>query len=438
MLTQFQITLADKYDLLPNKKLLLAISGGIDSMVLLDLAVKSKLNFAVAHCNFQLRGEESDKDQEFVTAYCKKHQIQLHLKSFDTNQYASDNKTSIQIAARELRYQWFFELKETLRFDYIVTAHHLDDNLETFMINLLRGTGIEGLVGIQENKGVIRPLLNFSKVEIEKYASDAHIKWREDASNASDNYLRNKLRHHAIPLLKELNPEFLTAFQKTTGYLKEVQDFSQEAIEIILNEILEEKKESVIMDIEKLRTYRNYKFIIYNWLSDYGFSAWQDIYDLIDAQSGKCILSEKYTLLKNRNELILSKTKTIDVDVVYPIEDGNTTIDFPISLTFTEVDSIPEEIGINEIFVDKSLLNFPMFVGKCKEGAYFYPFGMQGKKKKLSKFFKDMKLSLFEKENTWILYSDKQVVWVIGMRADERFKVTDCTTSILKIEFKPL
>lgn len=438
MLTEFQKTLSDKYDLPPNKKLLLAISGGIDSMVLLDLAVKSKLNFAVAHCNFNLRGKESDKDQKFITDYCQTNKIQLYLKLFDTNQYATANKTSIQIAARELRYEWFFEIKNTLGYHYIITAHHLDDNLETFMINLLRGTGIEGLVGIQENKGVIRPLLHFSRAEIEKYAATEHIKWREDASNASDNYLRNKLRHHAIPLLKELNPEFLSAFQKTTNYLKEVQDFSKEAIEIMLATILEEKKDSVVLDIEKLKPYKNYKFILYNWLANYGFSAWQDIYDLIDAQSGKFVFSEKYTLLKNRNELVLSTTKTIDTNSVYPIEDANTNIDFPISLTFTEVDCIPKEIGVNEIFVDKSLLNFPIFVGKCKEGAYFYPFGMQGKKKKLSKFFKDMKLSLFGKENSWILYSDKQVVWVIGMRADERFKVTDCTTSILKIEFKPL
>lgn len=438
MLTDFQKTLAHKYNLQPHKKLLLAISGGIDSMVLLDLAVRSNLNFAVAHCNFNLRENESDKDQAFITAYCKTHQIQFHLNTFDTHRYAAHNKTSIQIAARELRYQWFYELRDTLDYQYIVTAHHLDDNLETFLINLLRGTGIEGLVGIQEDKGVIRPLLNFSKVEIEKYASEQQIKWREDASNASDNYLRNKLRHHAIPLLKELNPEFLRAFQKTTAYLKEVQDFSNEAIELILKDILEHKNDRVILDIPKLKTFRNYKFILYNWLADYGFSAWQDIYELIDAQSGKHILSDKYTLLKNRNELVLSITQSINTTVVYPIEDATTAIDYPISLTFTEVDHIPKEISINEIFVDKSLLKYPMFVGKHKEGTYFYPFGMQGKKKKLSKFFKDMKLSLFEKENTWILYSDKQVVWVIGMRADERFKVTDCTTSILKIEFKPL
>lgn len=438
MLTGFQKILSDKYDLLPNKKLLLAISGGIDSMVLLDLAVKAKMNFAVAHCNFNLREEESDADQKFIAEYCETNQIELHLKSFDTKEYATANKTSIQIAARELRYQWFFELKNTLGYQYIVTAHHLDDNLETFMINFLRGTGIEGLVGIQENNEVIRPLLNFSRKEIEKYAATEHIEWREDTSNASDNYLRNKLRHHAIPLLKELNSELLRAFQKTTGYLKEVQDFSHEAIEIILDEILEEKNNSVVLAIDKLKTYRNYKFILYNWLSNYGFSAWQDIYELMDAQSGKYVLSEKFTLLKNRNELVLSLTKTIDTEAVYPIEINQANIDFPIRLTFTEVDCIPKDIGINEIFVDKSLLIFPMFVGKCKEGTYFYPFGMQGKKKKLSKFFKDMKLSLFEKENTWILYSDKQVVWVVGMRADERFKITDCKTSILKIEFEPL
>lgn len=432
MLTEFQKQLSKKYNLLQSKKLLLAISGGIDSMVLLDLMLKSQMDISVAHCNFNLRGEESDSDENFVKDYCKQNNIPCFVNNFDTEKYASENKKSIQISARELRYDWFFELKNKYKFDYIVTAHHLDDSLETFFINLSRGTGIEGLTGIRESENIIRPLLDFSREEIEQYASENKIQWREDASNQSDKYLRNNIRHNIVPLFKEINPEFLNSFSKTMSYLQEVQSFSDEAVNEILYKLLVDKNNVNHLKISKLLEYKNYKFILYKWLSEYGFTAWNDIYNLIDSQSGKFVETENFRLLKNRNELILSKKNNEVLDDEFLISEDKTN--YPIRLIISEVNQISETNNPNEIYVDKNLLKFPLTLRKYKEGQYFYPFGMQGKKKKISKFFKDEKLSVLDKENIWILYSDNQVVWIVGRRADERFKITANTTSILKIE----
>lgn len=433
MLTEFQKQLSKKYNLLQSKKLLLAISGGVDSMVLLDLMFKTQMNISVAHCNFNLRGEESNQDEAFVLNYCKENNIPCFVNNFDTEKYASENKKSIQISARELRYDWFFELKKEHKFDYIVTAHQLDDSLETFFINLSRGTGIEGLTGIRENENIIRPLLDFSREEIEQYAIKNNIKWREDSSNVSDKYLRNNIRHNIVPLFKELNPDFLNSFSKTIDYLQEIQSFSEEVSEEILHKLLVQENNHNYLKINELLKYTNYKFILYKWLSKYGFSAWNDIYNLIDSQSGKFVETENFRLLKNRNELILyEKNKGFSEEEFLILGDE---IYYPIHLKISEVSQFSEMNNPNEIYVDKNLLKFPLVIRKYKEGEYFYPFGMQGKTKKMSKFFKDEKLSNLEKENTWILYSDNQVVWIIGKRLDERFKITSNTTSILKIDY---
>lgn len=434
MFTEFQNQLSKKYNLLQSKNLLLAVSGGIDSMVLLDLMRRLEFNLTVAHCNFSLRASESDLDENFVVNYCKQNNIPVYIKRFDTKKYAFENKQSIQVSARELRYQWFLELKEKHRYDYIITAHHLDDSLETFFINLSRGTGIEGLTGIRESENIIRPLLGFSRVEIEEYAAENHIEWREDASNQSDKYLRNKIRHQIVPFFKELNPDFLNSFSKTISYLQEVQSFSDEVSEEILYKLLVEENNRNYLKINELLKYKSYKYILYRWLSQYGFTAWNDIYNLVESQSGKFVETEDFKLLKNRNELILSKKNKGFYDEEFLIS-GEETITYPIHLKISEVSQVSEMNNPNEIYVDKNLLNFPILLGKWKEGEYFYPFGMQGKKKKISKFFKDEKLSVLDKENTWILYSDNQVVWIVGKRLDERFKVTSNTTSILKIEY---
>lgn len=432
MLSEFQNKLLKKYGKILSKKLLLAVSGGIDSMVLLDLMQKSKLNISVAHCNFCLRGEESDEDERFVTDYCKEKSIPIYVKQFDTQKIAYQNKQSIQIAARELRYQWFFELKNEYGFDFIAIAHHLDDSLETFFINLSRGTGIEGLTGIRENENIIRPLLDFSRKEIEHYAKQNDIKWREDSSNYSDKYLRNTIRHNIVPLFKELNGDFLNSFSKTINYLQEVQAFSDEAVGEILNKLLLQENDFIVLKINKLKKYKNYKFILYKWLSKYGFTAWNDVYNLTEAQSGKFIETENLRLLKNRDELILYKKNNVTSGEFLIFEDK---ITYPIKLYFSEESHVTDTTSGNVIFVDKNVLKFPLILRKYKEGEYFYPFGMQGKKKKISKFFKDEKLSVLDKENTWVLYSGNQVVWIVGQRLDERFKVTSNTTTILKIEY---
>jgi len=433
MFREFQDRLLKKYDGIQQKKLLLAISGGVDSMVLLHLMLKNQMNISVAHCNFNLRGEDSNKDKSLVVNYCKENQISCFTTSFDTKEYASEKKVSIQIAARELRYKWFFELKEEHQFDYIATAHHLDDSLETFFINLSRGTGIEGLTGIRENDNIIRPLLEFSKKEIENYAIENNIEWREDISNQSDKYLRNKIRHTIVPLFKELNPEFLNTFSKTIGYLQQEEAFSEEASSVILGKLIDEVGSNMHLKINQLLRYKNYRFILYKWLSRYGFSAWKDIYNLVESQSGRFVETGDFKLLKNRNELILFKKEKIFSDEEFLILENK--IDYPIAIQLSEVEQISDKDNPDIIYVDKNLLKFPLVIRKYKEGEYFYPFGMQGKKKKISKFFKDEKLSVLDKENTWILYTDDQIVWVVGKRLDERFKVTPNTTSILKVEY---
>jgi tRNA(Ile)-lysidine synthase len=434
MKNQLQNHLENHYPNLWENRLLLAVSGGIDSMVLLDLLHKLNLNITIAHCNFKLRGKDSEDDKKFVVLYAQNHNIPFFVKDFDTESYAQEQKLSIQLAARKLRYDWFFELKERHGFDYIATAHHLDDSLETFFINLSRGTGLEGLLGIRENENVIRPLLNFSKSDIQQYASENNLMWREDASNDSDKYLRNKIRHHLIPILKEINPDFLQSFQKTREYLQATQNFTDEVSSKILNKVLVEKENFISLDLNQFNQYKNKEFILYQWLAPYGFRAWNDIYDLLDAQSGKYVESENYRLLKNRNELLLSPKNSLPIEEEFFIKEEESSVNHPIKLRISEVETISEINNPNIIYVDKYLLNFPLSFRKWQKGDYFYPYGMNGQKKKVSKFFKDEKLSLFEKENAWLLCSENQIIWVIGKRLDHRFAVTNQTTSILKIE----
>ena len=436
MLLNLKNHIVSKFPFLENKKLFLAVSGGLDSMVLLHLFQQLPYEIAVLHCNFQLRGMESFGDQDFIQKYCDQNNIPFFTTQFDTDAFAKDYKLSTQVAARELRYNWFYELLETHQFNYVLTAHHADDNLETFIINLSRGTGLEGLIGIpEENDKIIRPLLPFSRDEILKYAKENNIEWREDSSNASNKYLRNKIRHDLVPVLKEINPDFLNSFQKTQSYLRESNEMVEDASIMIYQQVAKEEGNEIHFDLAQLKRLPNYKSYLYQWLKEFGFLAWKDIYDLTDSQSGKQILSSEYRLLKNRTTLILSPVSDPDPDEEYLIEENSTEVNFPLKLKL----SVVEEITINSnrtIFVDAKKIRFPLLLRKWKEGDSFYPFGMKGKSKKVSKLFKDEKLSLIEKENMWILCSDDQIVWVTGIRQDERFKITDASKKILKIEIQ--
>lgn len=432
MLNQFKNNINNRFTFLKGKRFLIAVSGGIDSMVALHLFQQLKMDFAVAHCNFNLRRSESDEDEQFVKNYCKINNIPFFIQSFDTKKYAEENNLSIQVTARNIRYEWFYNLLAIEKLDFIVTAHHQDDTIETFLINLTRGTGLDGLTGIPEiNDKIVRPLLSFSREEIENYAKENTIKWREDSSNSSDKYLRNKIRHDVVPVLKELNPSFLQSFQNTINHLKQSKTVLDNHSKTVLSELISYKESNQILDIEKLIQLKNYQFYLYQWLNDYGFTAWNDIYDLVLSQTGKKVIGNDCFVLKNRNQLILSFIVQKTEDEEFIIEKGQDSIFFPIKMSLCNVSYISKEDS-NCIFVDEETISFPLLIRKWKEADFFYPKGMIGKKK-ISKFFKDEKYSLIDKLNTWLLCSDNQIVWIIGKRQDDRYKTTITTTKLLKI-----
>lgn len=436
MLSNFKNHISSRFPFPEKTKLFLAVSGGLDSMVLLHLFQQLPYEIAVLHCNFQLRGLESFGDQNFIQNYCDQNNIPVFVTQFDTEAFAEDYRLSTQVAARELRYNWFYELLETHKFDYILTAHHADDNLETFIINLSRGTGLDGLIGIPEqNDKIIRPLLPFSRDEILKYAQQNNIEWREDSSNASNKYLRNKIRHDLVPVLKEINPDFLKAFQKTQSYLQESQEMVEDASIMIYQQVAKEAGDEIHFDLNQLKKLPNYKSYLYQWLNEFGFLAWNDIYDLVDGQSGKQVFSAEFRLLKDRTVLILKPFSDVSQNEEYEISESDTEVNYPLKLSLCNVSHIT--INSNKvIFVDAEKIRFPLILRKWNEGDVFYPFGMNGKSKKVSKLFKDEKLSLIEKEKTWILCSNNQIVWVVGIRQDERFKIENASNKILKIELQ--
>ncbi|MNQ24792.1 tRNA(Ile)-lysidine synthase [compost metagenome] len=436
MLEKLKNHLAESFPFLEQKKLFLAVSGGLDSMVLLHLFQQLPYEIAVLHCNFQLRGLESFGDQNFVQEYTDTNGIPLFFTQFDTTAFANDYKLSTQVAARELRYNWFYEQLETKNFDYVLTAHHADDNLETFLINLSRGTGLDGLTGIPpQNDRIIRPLLPFSRQDIENYAKENTIQWREDSSNASDKYLRNKIRHNLIPILKELNPAFMSSFEKTQNYLQEAQTMVEDASIIVYQQVAKQEDDAIYFDLKQLKRLPNYKSYLYQWLNEFGFKAWDDVYDLVESQSGKQVFSTDYRLLKDRDSLILSPLNLENKNQEYYIETPQEQINIPLNLSFSKVAEI-SIVSNTTIFVDEDKLQFPLVLRHWREGDSFQPFGMEGKSKKVSKLFKDEKLSLIEKENTWLLCSNNQIVWVLGIRQDDRFKIDNTTKNLLKIQIE--
>ncbi len=433
---QFKEHINKNLPFLKENKLLVAISGGVDSVVLTHLLCDLGFEVSLAHCNFNLRAEESDADENFVLDLDDKLDLEVFIESFDTNAFVEANKLSIQLAARQLRYDWFQSLVEQLNFDYVLTAHHADDNLETFLINLSRGTGLDGLTGIPEiNNYIIRPLLPFSRETIERYARDKNITWREDSSNQSNKYLRNALRHEVIPKLKQLNATFLENFNKTQAYLQESKTIIQDRVDEVYEQVVDKiSDEDVYFNIEKIQQLSNPKAYLYQLLNAYGFTEWDDVFHLLSAQSGKQVFSKKHILLKDRDYLILSEKKAEQQDVTIVIEnDIDQQTNTPFGTIKIETVTALAETNPKTLYVDKSLLKFPLNVRIWQKGDYFYPLGMPGKKK-LSKFFKDEKLSLLDKERILVLISGKEIVWVIGKRPDDRFKVTAKTQHILKIQ----
>ena len=442
MLATFTEHINTNFSFLKNKKLLVAISGGIDSVVLVYLLNQLNFDISLAHCNFQLRGEDSDLDEKFVKKLADQLQLPIFTKSFATPEFAKKEKLSIQLAARKLRYDWFKVIIKENKLDYILTAHHADDSLETFLINMIRGTGLDGLTGIPErNENILRLLLPFTREQIEKYAEDNTIVWRDDSSNAEIKYVRNKIRHDVIPVLKKLNPSLLTSFNKTLQNLKGSRQIIKDSIEnlkgivIILTEVGIQK-----IDIEKLKEFNNPQAYLYELLNDFGFTEWNDIADLLQAQSGKQIVSSTHRLVKDRDFLLLTDidSKRIkEKEKIYEVSEKDRIVeieDFKLEVSDVKTVSIEGKTQ-NAAFIDRDKLKFPLIVRKWKNGDYFYPSGMQGKKK-LSKFFIDNKMSVLQKEKIWLLCSSNEIIWVIGKRLDDRYKAIVTTQNILKIELK--
>lgn len=399
-------------------------------MVLADLLIKLHYGVALAHCNFSLRGSESDGDEVFVNKYGEDKQLKVHTKRFDTHAYAETHKISIQLAARELRYRWFEKLLNDFQYDYLLTAHHLDDDIETFMINLSRGTGLRGLTGIpMQNQKILRPLLDFSRAEIHEYAVKNNVIWREDSTNKNTDYMRNNLRHTVIPALKKVTPEFLQNFQTTRKNLQAAEMLLNDYLQHVAQKVFTRKGIALHLHIPTLKALPNYRELMYELLSEYQFTEWNDVKNLIDTQTGKIVYSRTHQLLKNRDELILSERKPYEAEVYVLSEKG---ISHPITIVVEEVKAV-EVTDKWTIFVDKDKIVFPLKLSRWKEGDFFYPFGMKGKKK-LSKFFKDEKLSLNEKKAVWILHDNEKIIWVVGYRPDNRVRVTEDTTEVLKIK----
>lgn len=436
MFYSFQQNLKATFSNILSKRILLATSGGVDSMVMLDLFLKTfnKEQLAVAHCNFQLRSNESEEDATFIQDFCKLHQIEFFSKRFNVQEFKDSNSVSVQMAARELRYKWFEELLKSHCFDFLATAHHLNDQAETFLMHLIRGTGLDGLQGIPEkNNFIIRPLLNFSREDILSYANKNRLNWREDSSNESIKYFRNSVRHQIIPLFKEKNPSFLQSFQETLNHLKDSKQLIEDALEHFKTSAMQRKNDGIYFDIDKVKKFKNHAIYLYEILKSYGFHSKKELSMLLLAQSGKGLVSQNYCLLKNRNHLILER-KNNSEDVVYQIDKINQKLNLPIILKFNYLKENSNEIfSKNEICIDAEKVSFPLYLRKKRMGDFFYPTKMLGKKK-LSKYFKDEKFSIFDKEKIWVLTTnDHEIIWIIGHRADRRFEIQPNTQSIIKI-----
>jgi tRNA(Ile)-lysidine synthase len=444
LFNRFKIHLQNNFQEIGSKKLLLAVSGGVDSMVLLDLLAKLGMKLNLAHCNFNLRGEDSNKDEALVKSVAKENDFNLHVIQFDTKEYAQLHKCSIQMAARDLRYTWFEELLRENEYDYLLTAHHSDDNMETFFINLSRGTGIDGLCGIPEkSEHVLRPLLPFCKEEILSYAKEQNLRWREDLSNQDSKYLRNKIRAELIPLFKELNPSFFETFESTINNLQGSRDLINDRMKIVKQLLIEQGDDSdpylMRFKIDKLLELSNNAAYLYQLFHPYGFNQYEDIRSLLNSQSGKQLYSKSHRLVKNRGFLLLSKiSECDDAETVIELQENQKSIDLDGAQLVMESIHLTKpwardqaSLGPETAYFDRDLLTYPLTVRKWEKGDYFYPIGMSGKKK-LSKFFKDEKYSLLQKENIWLLCSGAHIIWVIGKRIDNRYIVSDKTKNILK------
>lgn len=456
LLIRFLDSIKTQQLFLPTDKLLLAVSGGADSVVLCELCRQAGFDFIVAHCNFRLRGKESERDKAFVEKLAKKYDIGFFVKDFDTEKYAADNKLSIQEAARALRYEWFEELvnselsignknmQDTNHHSpnniHLLTAHHRDDNVETLLMNFFRGTGLHGLTGIPASYGHIRrPLLPFSREELLQFAQENKLDFVEDSSNLSSKYTHNFFRNELIPQISSVYPQVKENLADNIERFKEIEKLYRHAVNDLKKKLCKVKGAEVHIPVLLLLKYNN-RALIYEIIREYGFNEKQvdEVMKLARSESGKFIESPalQFRIIKHRHWFIISPAQSSSAATIV-IDAKDKSVGFEKGILRFEITSNPAlPAGSNHIAcLDTKEITFPLLLRPWKTGDYFYPLGMT-KKKKLSRFFIDQKLSKTEKENTWVIESHKRIIWVVGQRIDERFKLTDKTKQVLKISLE--
>lgn len=418
-----------------EKPVVVGISGGADSVALLHILVSLGYKCIAAHCNFNLRGDESFRDEQFTIDFTKRLQVPLCKISFETNKYAQENRLSVEMAARELRYRWFEELLNTYDADAVAVAHHRDDSVETLLINLTRGSGITGLTGIKPKNGnVVRPLLCVSREDIYAYIENNGLEYVTDSSNSSDIYTRNFIRLKVIPLLEEINPSVKASLARTANHLYDAS--------LIYNHSIEEARKVIIqnnrLSISALLSFPAPATILYEMLKPYGFSrtVCESIFTVLEKDSGKIFYSSTHRLLKDRSDLLIDVLSGEESKAyLINLEDDN--VDLPVELK-PEIVVIKEDYQIEKdkkfAYFDFDKLSFPLVLRHWQEGDWFVPFGMKGKKK-ISDYFSDKKFSLFDKEKTWLLCSGQDVIWIVGERTDNRYRIEKTTKRVLKLKF---
>ncbi len=447
LLSSFQSFLEKECGGHKKNHFLLTVSGGLDSVVMTDLFFKSNYSFSIAHCNFNLRGDESKGDEMFVKQLADKCNAKIYVAQFETLSVAKAENISIQMAARNLRYEWFEKLRVENNLDFIATAHHNDDSTETVLLNIVRGAGVEGLKGIvARNNFVIRPLLFASRKEILDYATDNNLQWRDDSSNASTDYQRNFIRHKILPLLKEINPSVQFAIKNLSTYSNESILLINELINNYRNTICHWSEDEFIIDTEKISTHPAKATILHYLLADTNFNAPQiESIALSLERTGAVFYSNTHRLSINRKQLIASALHNKIENIELQIAGSNEVIPLTIGKIKCELlkewdTTLFKRDDSSVAFVDFAKIKFPLTIRKWEKGDYFYPLGMDHKKK-LSDYFTDEKFSLADKEKAWVITnsntSDDEIIWVVNHRLDNRYKITDASTQVLKIAYIP-
>tara|TARA_B000000565_G_C23781973_1_gene376315 strand:- start:429 stop:1751 length:1323 start_codon:yes stop_codon:yes gene_type:complete len=412
-----------------DQKIILAISGGADSVCLMYIFLELGIDFELAHCNFNLRGSESEDDEVFIKELASKHKLKLHLKKINTQEYALSRNISIQMAARDIRYEWFNYLKDKNNAHYIATAHHLDDSIETSLLNFIRGTGINGLRGISSKRdNIVRPLLSLTRKEIEEYLNSKNFTFRNDSSNKSLLYKRNKIRHQLIPLLEEINPRIRFTISNNINRMLEVEQVFKNSIDKVLARLIYKKDQYIYVSKDELIKNNPVRTYLFELLKPYKFNQIDDIYRALDSH-GQEFFSITHRLIIEKDELVISQINFKKEKKDFFISKNNSQISYPIHLRLTtkNIDTISQNTYIAHFDYEK--LIFPLKLRKWKNGDKFIPLGMNNFKK-LSDFFIDEKYSKIRKEQQWLLCSANDIIWIVGSRIDDRYKVVSTTKKL--------